>query len=137
MTINSKSHCSTLNSMGYRHQKGGSLIGLLFNCGLILFAAFIAMKLVPVYSAESAIQAKLESSLESFSQVSQVNKKTLAASMTKRLNIDGIETAGLYDEMVIEKVSSKSINVKIPYQKIVPLFGDISFLFKFEAAATK
>jgi len=39
--------------------------------------------------------------------------------------------------MVIEKVSNKEINVTIPYQKIVPLFGDISLLFKFEAAATK
>jgi len=136
MKKSSKLNYSNLSSMGSRYQTGGTMWGLLFNCGILLFAAYIGMKLVPVYSNKSAIQGALESVVAEFPLSSKVSKKAIIKGMEKRLYIDGINTSGLYDNLVVSKNDNEA-EVAMPYQKVIPLFAEISLLLDFEATAKK
>jgi len=136
MKKSSKSNHSNLSSVGYRRQMGGTIWGLLFNCGILLFSAYIGMKLIPAYSDKSAIQNSLEKVVAEFPLASNLNKKGIIKGMEKQLYIDGINTSGLYANLTLFKKQSE-VEVTMPYQNIIPLFGDISLLLNFEATATK
>ena len=71
-------------SSSYR-QQGGTMWSLLFNCALVLFVLYVGSKMVPVYSASSAVKVALEQSLDNVVSLQSFRERELVNNIAKFL----------------------------------------------------
>jgi len=114
-------------------QSGLSIMGLLFASILIIFILILGMKLVPVYMTNMSIKKHLDIVAEDTGN-EKLSPRETKVRMADRMNIDSIDfekVVNPHDELLIIKENG-DIELRLDYEVIVPIIGNLSGLVEFE-----
>jgi len=114
-----------------KHQRGLSLIGFIFLAAIVGFVMFTAFRCVPAWTEYLSLKKVLQATANEFSVDSQA--PAIRASFDRRAYIDEIPVKGT--DLDISKDGGR-IGLSVAYQRKVPVAGNMSLLFDFDAAAT-
>ncbi|HAU0286128.1 TPA: DUF4845 domain-containing protein [Legionella pneumophila] len=118
-----------------RKQQGMTLIGMLFTAVVVIMAGILVMRAAPVYiqhySILHSIKALNSTPVSSLSGDPLTDVTTLRESVTKRLDINGVEDLKP-GELVITPSGPNKFKIKLKYQVIKPLIYNMSLLFNFQ-----
>ncbi|WP_454781034.1 DUF4845 domain-containing protein [Legionella sp. WA2022007384] len=116
-------------------QKGMTFIGMTLTVALIVMAAIVVMRVIPVYlqyySVIKSVKGLNALPLSSLSGDPMADVNVLKSTMDKRLNINGVESLK-DDQLMVEPIGTNKFRVKVKYQVIKPLVYNISLLFDFD-----
>jgi len=107
-----------------RHQRGVSLVGLLFVIAALGMVALVAMKVFPAYLENQAIEKAILKARSAGSTIVDVRRSFTASAM-----IEEIGTIDASDLEIIKEESGFVINYA--YAKKTPLFGPVSLVIDF------
>jgi cell division protein FtsL len=118
-----------------RKQQGMTLIGMLFTVVVVVFAAIVVMKIIPIYlqhySIVQSIKGLNSTSSSEMTGDSYTDISTLRKSLTKRLDINGVEDLKS-EQLVISPSGTNTFKVQLKYQAIRTLVYNISILVDFD-----
>lgn len=112
-------------------QRGLSLIGFIFLAAIVAFVMFTAFRCVPAWTEYFGLKKVLQSTANEFAVDAQA--ATIRASFSRRAQIDDLPVKGA--DIEIRKDNGR-IALAVEYQRKVPVAGNMSLLFDFEASAT-
>ncbi|PWY53851.1 DUF4845 domain-containing protein [Legionella qingyii] len=116
-------------------QKGMTFIGMIFTVVVIVMAAIVVMRVIPVYlqyySIIKSVKGLNSVPLSTLSGDPVADVNLLKSTMDKRLDINGVESLK-ENQLMIEPIGSNKFRVKVKYQVIKPLVYNISLLFDFD-----
>lgn len=116
-------------------QQGMTLIGMLFTAVVVVMAGIFIMRVVPVYIQHYSIIHSIKSlnsiPASSLSGDPYADVVTLRESVTKRLDINGIEDLKP-EQLIISPAGTNKFKIRLKYQVIKPLIYNMSLLFNFE-----
>jgi hypothetical protein len=116
-------------------QKGITLIGMLLTVAVVVMAAIVVMRIVPVflqhYSIVQSIKALNDTSAVTLTGDPMADTLALRRGLTKRLDINGIEDLK-EGELTISPAGPNKYKVKLKYQATRPLVYNMSLLFDFD-----
>ena len=106
------------------------MLGLLLIIGVIMFFAYVFMKAMPVYMDNEEVKHAMEVGL------AQGNPKTMSRNqiiknMYNQMTIDDTDKLTDWKKAVTYKKSKDRIVFTVKYDRVVPLFTDISLLINF------
>src|SRR5689334_6170692 len=105
-------------------QKGMTLIGMLFTVVVIVMAATIVMRVIPVYlqyySVIKSVKGLNEVSPSTLTGDPMADVNVLKSTLDKRLSINGVESLK-ENQLMIEPIGVNKFRVKLKYQVIKPL----------------
>ncbi len=111
-------------------QAGWTFWSLAFTLGVLSFFAYIGMQLVPIYSTNSSVEKAMQQSLEG-QNLKTVRRADILLKMSRQLLLDGSQQAvNFKKDLVMQRTRSLFI-LEVEYQRIVPVFGNISVLVTF------
>lgn len=111
-------------------QKGIGIIGILCIAALVIFAAILVLKVIPVYSEYFAIKRAMNNLVASGDGGKIASD--LRAEFDKQARIDSIKSLKSAD-LHIEKTASGTV-VTARYGRQVPLVSNISLYFDFNVS---
>ena len=112
-------------------QSGMTMWGLLFVLGVIAFMFFIFFKLLPPYITDSKVSSALLS-LSKKPDVETMNLAQIKESVRKTLEIDNADNdIDLNKTLTLEQAGKMKV-IRINYEAVVPLAGNISALLTFD-----
>ena len=114
-----------------KRQRGLSLIGFIFLAAIVGFVMFTSFRCVPAWTEYFSLKKVLQATANEFSVDAQ--GAVIRASFSRRASIDDLPVKG--SDVEISKDNGK-IGLSVAYQRKVPVAGNMSLLFDFEAAAT-
>lgn len=114
------------------HQKGLTLISLLFWGVVIIFIALLAMKLVPAYMEYFTIQ-KILTDIGNDPNIKSMSNGEIRDKFNKRAMIDNITTVKASDLDIGRDGGQTVVSVEYPFQ--TKLIGNISLLVDFSASS--
>jgi hypothetical protein len=117
----------TGNKKTNKHQQGMTFWGTLVVLAALLFLGMLGMKSIPAYTEFTAVKA----AIKKVGASEDLSRRAVAESFDAQARIDNIESVKGNDLQVVGDV------VRVEYQKVVPLFGNISMLFDFKAESSK
>lgn len=116
-------------------QKGMTFIGMLFTVVVIVMAATIIMRVIPVYiqyySIIKSIKGLNTLSPSALTGDPMADVSVLKSIVDKRLDINGVDNLK-GNQLMIEPIGANKFKVKLKYQVIKPLVYNISLLFDFD-----
>ncbi|MBT5558717.1 MAG: DUF4845 domain-containing protein [Proteobacteria bacterium] len=112
-------------------QKGISLWAMLFTISVIVFAAFVFMNLLPVYSNHSSVKNAVNDGLDK-SNLRAVTAFGLLRNMRPQMLMDDVDDVADWGKSITVKRDKKLVTVNLNYQRVVPLFDNISLLVHFD-----
>jgi hypothetical protein len=116
-----------------RKQTGVTLIGFIFMAALVAGAGILVFRAIPIYNEYFTLQKILKS-------IDLMNNEATPADIRKQFELKA-SADYVYDvksrDLDITKEPSGRILISIAYQKTVPLGGNVSLLFDFEASNRK
>lgn len=114
-----------------KHQRGLSLIGFIFLAAVVAFVMFTAFRCVPAWTEYFALKKILQATADEFSV--NATPPLIRSSYERRAQIDNLPVRG--SDLDIAKENGR-IKLAVSYQRRVPVAGNMSLLFDFEASAT-
>jgi len=127
-----------LNSMKkIAKQDGWTMWGLIFSLLIVGFFAYIIMRLVPVYSEYNNIETAMDLALVNSGTPQSMSKSNYTRLLRKQLYIDGDHNAIDYKDDIMFKRKSGVVKIDLAYERIVPLFANISLKVDFQNSVTK
>ena len=118
-----------------KKQQGMTLIGMLLIMGVVVLAAIVVMRIVPVviqhYSIVTSIKTLDQTPASSLTGDPAADVEILHSSLSKRLNINGLEDLKP-EELVITPEGENHFKVQLTYKVIRPLVYNVSLLFEFD-----
>lgn len=117
--------------MNFKHQRGLSLIGFIFIAAIVAFVMFTAFRCVPAWTEYFSLKKVLQQVANEFGVDAQ--PPAIRASFDRRAVIDDLPVRG--KELEIRKDNGR-IGLSVTYQRQVPVVGNMSLLFDFDASAT-
>lgn len=111
-------------------QRGMTFWGMLFVLGVIAVVMFLVFKLFPVYMGDFKVRSALDS-LARQQDIASMSKTDIASALEKRFDIDDVRHVDLKRDLTIEP-RGRSRVVRIRYEAIVPMVGNISALLEFD-----
>ncbi len=114
-----------------KHQRGLSLVGFIFLAAIVGFVMFTAFRCVPAWTEYFSLKKVLQATANEFSVDAQ--GAVIRGSFDRRASIDDLPVKGA--DIAISKDNGK-IGLSAAYQRKVPVAGNMSLLFDFEASAT-
>ncbi|WP_298624110.1 DUF4845 domain-containing protein [uncultured Legionella sp.] len=118
-----------------RKQQGMTLIGMLFSVVVVVFAAVVVMKIIPIYlqhySVVQSIKGLNATPFADMTGDSYADAMTLRKSLGKRLDINGVEDLK-NEQLSISPSGTNAFKVKLKYQVIRPLVYNISIMIDFD-----
>lgn len=115
-------------------QQGMTFIGMLMTMAIVVCAAIVVMRTVPVYIEHYSIVTSIESldqtPASSLTGDSEADATLLRSSLTKRLDINGLNDLKP-GEAVITPEGEGKFKVQLKYKVIRPLVYNVSLLFHF------
>lgn len=114
------------------HQKGLTLISLLFWGVIIIFMALLAMKLIPAYTEFFTIQ-KILSDIGNDPNIKSMSNGEIRDKFNKRAMVDNISTIKATDLDIGRDGGQTVVSVEYPFQ--TTLVGNISLLVDFSASS--
>ena len=121
----------TRNLSGITRQKGVGLRGLIITLGVIGFAAYIVMNLLPIYTNHSSVTNAVNSGLDQ-SNLRTITSRALIQSMNQQLLMDDVYDLVDWDEALVVERNRQNVTVNLNYQRVIPLFKNISLLVSFD-----
>ncbi len=115
-----------------RAERGLSLVGFLILGSLVAFVLFTAARSIPAWSEYFAIKKVLQATADEFTVAAQ--PPAVRAAFDRRAQIDDISSIKGND-IEVSKVGGKIV-LRATYSKQVPVAGNMSLLFEFDATAT-
>lgn len=112
-----------------RRQSGAGMLTILFWIIVLVIVAVIGMKLVPAYLEFFSVK-RILSSMKADAAGGSV--KEIRESFQKRAMVDDV-TSVTSQDLNIERSGGRSV-VTAEYQKIIPLFANVSLLVDFKAS---
>lgn len=117
--------------MSLQKQRGLSLIGFVFLAAIVGFVMFTAFRCVPAWTEYFSLKKVLQATANEFSVDAQ--GPAVRASFNRRAQIDDLPVKGT--DLDIRKDNGR-MSLAVEYQRKVPVVGNMSLLFDFDAAAT-
>jgi hypothetical protein len=118
-----------------RKQQGMTLIGMLLTMAVVVMAAIVVMRIVPVviqhYTIVTAIKSLAETPAATLTGDPVADISTLRISLTKRLDINGLEDLKP-EELTIVPDGEHQYKAHLKYTVIRPLVYNVSLLFHFD-----
>ena len=118
-----------------KKQQGMTLIGMLLIMGVVVLAAIVVMRIVPVviqhYSIVTSIKTLDQTPASSLTGDPAADVEILHNSLSKRLDINGLEDLKP-EELVITPEGENHFKVHLTYKVIRPLVYNVSLLFEFD-----
>jgi len=119
-------------------QRGMSLISLIALVGVIGFAIVIGLKLVPIYLESWKIDKTINAVVKD-PEVGAQEKQAIINSILKRLDIDGVKAVSYTNwrqSLSVTKRQNRVI-IRVQYEEVVPLIGNLSLLAEFDKRAER
>lgn len=120
--------------MTKQKQQGMTFIGMLFTMALVIFAALLVMRIVPVYLQHYSVMQSIKGlnsiPVSSLSGDSYGDVDVLRSRLNKYFEINGIDSLKPEQIEIVPDGTNKFI-VKLKYQVMKPLFYNIHLLFDF------
>ena len=117
--------------MKLNQQRGLSLIGFIFLAVVVAFVMFTAFRCVPAWTEYFSLKKVLQATANEFTVDAQGS--AVRAAFDRRAYIDVLPVKG--SELELRK-DSGHLSLHITYQRVVPIAGNASLMFDFEASAT-
>lgn len=117
--------------MKLNQQRGLSLIGFIFLAVIVAFVMFTAFRCVPAWTEYFSLKKVLQATANEFTVDAQ--GPAIRESFNKRAYIDALQVKG--NDLEIRKDAGR-ISLSVEYQQKVPIAGNASILFDFQASAT-
>ncbi|HAU68258.1 MAG TPA: hypothetical protein DCW52_07660 [Gammaproteobacteria bacterium] len=114
-----------------RNQAGWTFWSLLFISALGVFTAYIVMQMVPVYAMNANIKNAMELSVEEM-DLRRVTRAQIVRGMQQQLYLDSSHKVLDYKKDLKIQRSRDQLIIETKYQSEVPIFNNISLLFKFD-----
>jgi hypothetical protein len=111
-----------------KHQKGVSLLGLLFWGALIAIGFVVGAQVVPSYAEYLEINKAIKSASKAGTTVAEIR-----AAFTKQVEAGYISTVSAND-LDITKDGKGDIVINFAYQKKLPLVGPVSLVIDYEGS---
>lgn len=114
-------------------QRGMTMWSAAFVIAVVVFFLFIGFKLFPVYMESF----KIEKALEGVASQPNAGTKTrteILNSLSKRFDIDDVEGRNLGSDWFSTEKQGRTLILRISYERVVPLFYNISVLIDFDFA---
>ena len=115
-------------------QQGMTLIGMLFTVAVVVMAAIIVMRIVPVYLQHYTIVQSIKTlrtvPLDSLTGDPVTDVAVMKGDLDKRLNVNSVDDLKENDIIITPKEEHK-FQVILKYRVIRPLGFNISLLFDF------
>jgi len=115
-----------------KSQRGVTFVGMIFIAGLIVFAAIIALKLIPAYIEYATVVNHLREIARS-PEARGASPKEIQTMFSKRAQIDAIETVKP-DDIEVEKEGDQVI-LRTAYSTKIKLFGNLNACIDFVATS--
>lgn len=116
--------------MNVRKQRGLSLIGFIFLAATVAFVMFTAFRCVPAWTEYFGLRKTLQATANEFNIDGQ--PAAIRASFVRRVQIDDVPVKGT--DLIIRKENGHIV-LAVEYQRKVPIAGNVSLLFDFDASA--
>lgn len=117
--------------MNLHRQRGLSLIGFIFLAAVVAFVMFTSFRCVPAWTEYFSLKKVLQATANEFGVDAQGT--AVRAAFNKRAQIDDLPVKGT--DLDIRKDNGR-MSLAVEYQRKVPVAGNMSLLFDFDAAAT-
>lgn len=115
-------------------QQGVTMIGMLFIGIMVVFAALVAMRMVPVYIEYAAI-SKVLKAMANDPDLKSMSVKEVRASFDRRSSIDNI-SAVKGEDLDISKDGAETL-VEVSYSVKRPIAGNVSVVMDFNVSTAK
>jgi Tfp pilus assembly protein PilN len=119
-----------------KYQSGWTFWGLLFTLSVVGFAAYVGIRLVPVYSANENVKNAMELAMKDISGQS-VSRSAIIRKMQAQLYLDGSHQLVDYKKALKLKRNKKDIILTVNYEREVPVIANVSLLVRFKNEVTK
>lgn len=111
-------------------QRGWTIWSMMFVMGVLFIAAYIGMNLVPIYSANEAVQSSMYQSVEG-KDLSKVTRRQIINDMDKQLYIDGKHGLINYKNQVKMVRTRSKFVLEVTYEREVPLVANLVLMARF------
>lgn len=112
-------------------QQGMSFFGGLAVVALVVFAAMVAMKLIPVYLDHSALR-KIVTNVNDDATLKIGSARDLRAHISKGMQINSIRDINAEDAVAITESGANTYTALIKYDVRVPLIQNVDLLVHFD-----
>ncbi len=116
-------------------EKGITMWGMLMIALIVAFFALLIIKLVPTYLMDMKVKSALEG-VSRQSQQSNMSNAAIKMALYKRFTIDNVSETeiDLKQDVTFVKKGRNRI-IKITYEVVTPMFGNLSVLVQFDHEA--
>jgi hypothetical protein len=114
-----------------KRQRGLSLVGFIVLAAIVGFVMFTTFRCVPAWTEYFSLKKVLQATANEFSV--DATPPAIRKSYETRAQIDDLPVRGT--DLEITKENGR-IKLAVNYQRKVPVAGNMSLLFDFEASAT-
>ena len=113
-----------------RKQRGITMLGFLITLCLVIFFAYCAMKIVPMYIEYYSVKKAL-ASIASDAQAADATKEKIRSNFARHMQIDYVAT--VKPEMLKIESTDTGYNLIMNYERREPLFANLDVVGKFHA----
>lgn len=125
--------------MNYQHkqmskiksQGGWTFWSLVFTLAVVGFFAFVGMQLIPVYNSNSNVKNAMKVGVRDL-DVRKATRSQIVKGIKRQLYLDGGSTDIDFKEDLKVVRDRSNLTIIIDYQRVVPLFANISILVDFK-----
>ncbi|SMC25294.1 protein of unknown function [Andreprevotia lacus DSM 23236] len=110
-----------------RKQQGVSFVGFIIIAMAFIFAALLVMKVFPAYVDYYSVKKAIDNVVR---DENGSDAPAVRSAFDKQILISNIQDIGANDLRV--QVIAGNTKVAVDYEKVVPLFGNVSLLFNFK-----
>lgn len=112
----------------YKRQKGLTLIGLVMILALLIFAAFIAMKLFPIYQEAFSVRTALRG-LQQEPGIEQLSPAQIKQQLWNRFYVSYVESVQKSDVSISKR---EGYIIRVAYEVRKPLVANLDVVAKFD-----
>ena len=113
-----------------RKQRGITMLGFLITLCLVIFFAYCAMKIVPMYIEYYSVKKAL-ASIASDAQAADATKEKIRSNFARHMQIDYVAT--VKPEMLKIESTDTGYDLIMNYERREPLFANLDVVGKFNA----
>ena len=133
--MNNKKHLSLLPSL--KKQQGMSMWSLLVTVGVVIFFAYITLQLVPVYTQNETVKSAMTVGFDRAENIRTLNRNQYINTVQKQLFLDEAHRDIPFKDLIKFKRNKKGYIATLKYERVVPLFFNISLKVDFDQKVEK
>lgn len=122
-----------VEDMKMKKMRGVSLIGFLFTLFVIVLATILGIKLVPSYVDHYELQRSMEKVAQEAKEKA-LSGEQIRELLNRKLDVNNLKRAE-DNQLKIEEKEGGERQLSFPYEKKIPIFGNIAVVLTFEAKA--